>query len=145
MDCNGNQIDVLLIDDNKGISDIFKDLTKKFVFTIKFAKNTHEFIHFIENYKFRFIICDLNLDYKLEGLFIAQLFFELKKTQHLTSKIINLASESNDHKDLVKNSFDFPLKKNYPTIYNFLHQNFLNQTPFLSDTHKKFLNFKIQK
>ena len=133
-------IDILLIDDNESVIDIFKILTKKFNLTIKYAKNTQEFIELSKKYNFSIILCDLNLDYKFEGFFIARLFSSLKLMRHLDSKVLLFSSQTLTNDELLKFSFDGSLDKNFHSIYNFLEVNF----PFRSYTEEITLEEQVK-
>ena len=117
-------IDILLVDNNEDIADIFKVLTKKFDLTIKFAKNTEESVRFSKIYSFRFVLCDLNLDYILEGFFISRFFSAINKMNKLEIKIVLFSNEKISHEQMINNSFDYQLEKRFSSIYTFLEKNF---------------------
>ena len=116
--------DILLIEDSTAIIDLFKVLTKKFDLKIKYAKNTSEFLNIIRFNSFKYVLCDLNLDYKLEGLFISKVFSNIRKIQQTESKILLFSSEKVTEKEISKSGFDGSLVKDFLSIYDFLLQNF---------------------
>lgn len=120
--------DILLINNNEAVVDIFQILTKKFKLTLKIAKNTQEFVDYSKMYDFHYILSDLHLDYKFEGFFIARLFSTIKKVHNGDGQIILLSSE-NLSKDKLENfNFDGSVSKNFAEIYKFLVSHFKFKT-----------------
>ena len=117
-------IDILLIEDSTAIIDLFKVLTKKFDLKIKFVKNTFEFMDAAQKFDFKYILCDLDLDYKLEGYFIARIHTNLRKYKNKDSKMILFTSDDSKNSDMVQKEFDYALKKEFYSIYEFLLENF---------------------
>ena len=118
------KIDVLLVENSTAIIDLFKVLTKKFDLTIKFVENTAEFVEIIKKYDFLFVLCDLNLDYKLEGLFISQIYASFRKIKNLEGKNYLFTSDPVINFDFSKYGFDDCLPKNFQSIYQFLREKF---------------------
>lgn len=117
-------IDLLVIDDSSAIIDIFKVITKRFDLKIKFAKNTYEFMDIAQQYNFKYVLCDLNLDYNYEGFFISRIYAIIRKYKNEEGKILLFTSEQATDLELMKFNFDGSLKKEFLPIYDFLIQNF---------------------
>jgi hypothetical protein len=125
---NDKIVDILLIEDNESVVDIFKIITKKFEVSIKYAKNTNEFIKLMQMFEFRHVLCDLNLDYKYEGLFISKIYNNIRRIKPNNGKIYFFSNEIVGNFDLQKFCFDEVLEKNFSHIYGFLKSNFSFKT-----------------
>lgn len=124
MNLNNKVYDILLVEGSTAIIDLFSVLTKKFDLTIKFVKNTNEFTNITQRLSFKFVICDINLDYKYEGLFIARVYNNIKKIKNNEGKILLMCPESPSENELKKLTLDGILPRGFSTIYDFLLQNF---------------------
>ncbi len=116
--------DILLVEDSSAIIDLFKVLTKKFDLKIKFVKNTFEFMDSIQKFNFKYILCDLDLDYKLEGYFIARIYANYRKYKNKDGQMILFTSDDSKVVDMVQKEFDYSLTKEFYSIYEFLLEHF---------------------
>ena len=121
---DANIIDLLIIEDKAPIVDLLQVLTKKFNLKVKYARNTEEFLNLAKINNFKFVLCDLNLGYSFEGLFIARVFANIRTIKQLNSKILLLNSEKVSEFELNKFGFDGLLLKEFLSIYEFLLGNF---------------------
>ena len=116
--------DLLLVENQESVIDIIKVLTKKFAIKIKFAKDTSEFTELIKIYNFKFVIVDLDLGYKLEGLFISTLYKNIRSIKNPSSKIYLLSDRGLSSPEIYKFHFDGIIKKRCTPMYEFLLSNF---------------------
>ncbi len=116
--------DLLLIEDSTSVIDLFLVLTKKFDLKIKIVKNSNEFMNVIRTNDFKFVLCDSNLNYKYEGLFIARVYNNIRKIKRSQGKILLFSSELASESEIGNFKFDDVLQKDFLTIYEFLLNNF---------------------
>lgn len=119
-----NTIDLLIIEEAAPIIDLFQVLTKKFNLKVKYVKNTGEFLDLAKMYNFKVVLCDLDLDYSFEGLFIARVFANIRSINRLDSKLFLFSSKKVSKNELDKFGFDELLPKEFSLIYEFLLSNF---------------------
>ena len=126
MNNNSNDIDfdLLLVENQESAINIIKVLTKKFAIKIKFAKDTSEFTELIKIYNFKFVIVDLDLGYKLEGLFISTLYKNIQSIKNPSSKIYLLSDRELTSSEISKFHFNGIIKKKCTPMYEFLLSNF---------------------
>lgn len=132
--------DILLIVNDEEVINIFANITKNFYITIKYAKNTIEFIDLIKNEDFHCVICDLDLLYNYEGIFIANIFSTLMKLRNLSSETILLTNNQFSNNKLITSSFNGILEKNSSAIYDFLQKKFpfqIFKNDILFTSHEK--------
>ena len=116
-------IEMLLVENNEAIIDFFKVLTKKFDMQVKYVTNTTEFVELVKKYDFKNIICDVDLSYKFEGIFISNLYNNIKKIRNIDGKMYLLSDRIVPNID-GKFNFDGILPKKFQEIYDFLIQNY---------------------
>ena len=124
MNKNEKVVDILLIEDSANIIDIFSVLTKKFNLTIHIVKNTFEFMKTAQSINFKYILCDLHLDYKFEGLFITRVYSNIRKIKNSNGKALLFSSEKTNEEDATNFGFDGQVEKDFLSIYEFLLNNF---------------------
>lgn len=137
--------DLLLVENKESVIDIIKVLTKKFAIKVKYAKNTSEFTELIKFYNFKVVIVDLDLEYKLEGLFISTLYKNIRFIKNASSKIYLLSDKELPPTDIPKFHFDGIIKKSFKPMYEFLLNNFdfRSYVEFLREESSQELIFSI--
>ena len=121
---NEKDFDILLIEDSASIIDLFSVLTKKFDLKIRIIKNTYEFMETAQRSTFKYVLCDLHLDYKFEGLFISRVYSNIRKIKNNDGKILLFTSDKANSHDAMKFGFDGMVEKDFLSIYEFLLNNF---------------------
>ena len=124
MNNDDKTIDILLIEDSNSVIDLFSVLTKKFDIKIKYAKNSYDFMTLARDHHFKYVLCDLNLDYKYEGYFISRIYSNIRKVNHENGKILLFSAERETKEEFLIHGFDGSLDKNFLAIYEFLLHNF---------------------
>lgn len=124
MDTDYNISDLLLIEDNEAVIDLFKVITKKFDLKIHYARNTKEFMDLIKEKHFKYVLCDANLTYAREGFFISQIFVNIKNIRQIQSTILLFSTSTFSEAEVMKFGFDGVVNKNFSTIYAFLMNTF---------------------
>ncbi len=97
------------------------EIVKKFNIKLVVGKNTSDYVDLTKRFRFPFIFCDINLDYRREGFDI----LKIHKKRRLKSKIIAFTS-SNISPELTKDlGFDFFLDKKPENLINFVKNNLM--------------------
>lgn len=107
---------LLLIEDNNDVINLVTEVAKKFNLKLEVGSNTSDYLDLTKRFRFKFIFCDINLDYKKEGFDI----LKIHRKRKLKSKIIAFSS-SYTPKELKSNSsFDFILEKKAEKLIDFV-------------------------
>lgn len=124
MSRKNEEFEMLLVESNETIIDFFKVLTKKFDMQVKYATNTNEFVDLVKIYNFQNIICDIDLSYRLEGIFISNVYNNIKNIRHIDGKMYLLSDRTVPNLREGKFKFDGVISKKFQEIYDFLVQNY---------------------
>ena len=99
---------ILVIEDNKDHINLINQLNNKYKFTIDIGHNLHDFIELTSNGTyFDLILCDIDLDYQLEGLDILDYY----KKQELKGDIYAYTLSSENEVLFLEKGFKKVIKK----------------------------------
>lgn len=124
MEQQNNVIEMLLLEKNESIINFFKVLTKKFNMKVKYATNTEEFVELVKNNDFENVICNIDLSYKFEGLFISNLYNNVKKIRNFNGNMFLLSNRTIPKNYANKIFIDGLISINFKAIYEFLEKNY---------------------
>ena len=86
-------------------------LNNEFNFEIDVGHSIFDFLQFIKDSQYDIILCDLNLEYKMEGLDILKSFKNFH-TRRLDSKIYAYTNNTNEEKFFLDKGFNGVIRKN---------------------------------
>lgn len=120
-----NPSKILLIEDDSEQIDLITLLSSHYDCQIKVGKSIDDFQSLIEKNDFELIICDLNLQYQLEGLDILKSY----KQNKLTAKIYAYTSYSAEDTFFLEQGFHGVIKKNFTELRELFNQLLVNIKP----------------
>lgn len=97
-----------MIEDNQEHIDLINILNRDFNYLIDVGRSISDFKNLITSKDYQLILCDLNLQYQLEGLDILKSFKQYK----LTSKIYAYTSNTAEDDYFLEKGFHGVIKKN---------------------------------
>lgn len=124
MDDHTKLFDVLVIEQNENIINLFKVITKKFDLTIKYVRSMVEFFEIIKENNFRFILCDLYSKRIKDAIIIAEVFTRIRLTRDIKGKIFLFSDHELSNVDKSFSAFDDKLDIDFSSIYSFLVDHF---------------------
>ena len=111
----------MLIEDNNEVISLVTDIVAKYNIQLIVGHNTTEYINLTKRFRFKYVLCDINLDYKREGFDIVK----IHKKRRLKSKIVAFTSSDVSPDVTMTLGFDFYLEKKPENFINFLKKNLL--------------------
>ena len=123
-----NRPRILVLEDNQDHIALINILNKDFNFDIDVGHNMFDFLQFIKDSKYDLLLCDLNLQYQLEGLDILKFFLSHK----LVTKIFAYTSNLTDDNFFLEKGFNGVIRKNLGEFKQ-LFNNLLIDKPFIQE------------
>jgi CheY-like chemotaxis protein len=109
---------ILLIEDNKDQIFLIKKLSNDFNLDLDVGNNKTDFLNLINKKTYDIIICDIDLDYKFEGLDILEIF----KKSNLKGKIYAFTSSAHNSEFFLEKGFHGFIEKSLKTTMSFFRQ-----------------------
>ena len=138
---NKKIIDILFVEESDQVTFLFNEVSKIFNLTIKIAKNLDEFIELATIYDFKFVLCNLHVEYNFAGLFLSRIYSSIRKVKTNDGKLFFYSFQNNPKLELAKLSLDDFSEEKFFNFYDFLMEYF--QTNYLhyfsSETFKQSL------
>lgn len=113
-----NKVKILLIEDSSEHIDLITILSSRYGYQIKIGKNLADFKRLLNNCEYDLILCDLDLQYHLEGLDILKFF----KKSKLTTQIYAYTSHSAEDTFFSEQGFHGVIKKNFNELKELFDQ-----------------------